>query len=158
MSSGLMSRMYFDVPVTYERYPPVPCWMPFGFAVVPLVYMRNSGAVASIGTGSTILLRGVDRLIGFLFVIDQLSASPVAVHRDEDFAAGVADALAAGRAAESAEHDRVDDAEPRACEHRDRELGNQRHVDRHAIPRFESAEIAQQRGELVHAVVQLEIR
>ena len=30
------------------------CWQPLGLPVLPLVYMRNSGASASMGTGSTI--------------------------------------------------------------------------------------------------------
>ena len=30
------------------------CWQPFGRPVVPLVYIRNSGASAGIDTGSTV--------------------------------------------------------------------------------------------------------
>jgi YCII-related domain-containing protein len=48
-----MSWYYFDVPVTYARYPPVLCWQPLGRRVVPLVYMRNSGASAGMDTAST---------------------------------------------------------------------------------------------------------
>ena len=33
------------------------CWAPFGRPVVPLVYMRNSGASAGMDTGSTIWRR-----------------------------------------------------------------------------------------------------
>src|SRR6478736_163281 len=47
--------MYFVVPATYERYPPVPCWQPLGRPVVPLVYIRKSGASEGMGTGSTVL-------------------------------------------------------------------------------------------------------
>src|SRR5712691_9775999 len=36
-------------------YPPVLCTQPLGRAVVPLVYMRNSGASAGMDTGSTVL-------------------------------------------------------------------------------------------------------
>src|SRR5258707_2521554 len=46
--------MNLEVPATYERYPPVPCWQPFGRPVVPLVYIRKSGASEGIGTGETI--------------------------------------------------------------------------------------------------------
>src|SRR5580704_4643758 len=54
--------MYLEVPVTYERYPPVRCWQPLGFPVLPLVYMRNSGASASMGTGGTILPANLGRI------------------------------------------------------------------------------------------------
>ena len=33
------------------------CWQPFGRPVVPLVYIRNSGASAGMDTGSTVLPR-----------------------------------------------------------------------------------------------------
>ena len=42
------------MPITYARYPPVECWQPFGRPVVPLVYIKNSGASAGMDTGSTV--------------------------------------------------------------------------------------------------------
>src|SRR5581483_1085198 len=73
-------------------------------------------------------------------------------------AAGIGDTLPAGHAGESAEDDGMDDAETRAGEHRDRKLGDERHVNRDAVSRLQPAEIAQQRGDFVHAVIQLLIR
>jgi hypothetical protein len=51
----------------------------------------------------TFLLGGRDGLIDFLLMVNQLTTSVIAVHRDENAAAGIGDALPAGRAAESAE-------------------------------------------------------
>src|SRR2546425_2650134 len=51
-SSSRRSKTYFVVVATPTRYPPVECWIPFGLPVVPEVYKRKSGSVASIGSGS----------------------------------------------------------------------------------------------------------
>src|SRR5947209_10971684 len=51
-SSAFRSKTYFIVVATPTRYPPVECWIPFGFPVVPDVYRRNSGSVASIASSS----------------------------------------------------------------------------------------------------------
>ena len=48
------------------------CWQPFGRPVVPLVYIKNSGASAGIDTGSTVLPRVfgyLGLLLGATFVI-----------------------------------------------------------------------------------------
>src|SRR5229473_6635813 len=45
----------------------------------------------------------------------------------------------------------VNDAEPGAREHRDRKLGHHRHVQRHSVAFLQTAEVSQQRGDLVHA-------
>src|SRR5439155_12306683 len=50
-----MSRIHFDVAVTYARYPAIPCWAPLGLPVVPLEYIRNRGASDGRATGSTFL-------------------------------------------------------------------------------------------------------
>src|SRR5207249_4452715 len=51
-SSSFRSKTYFIVVATPTRYPPVECWMPFGFPVVPDVYRMKSGSVAFIASGS----------------------------------------------------------------------------------------------------------
>ena len=48
----------------------------------------------------------------------------------------------------------MDDAEPRTGEHGDRQLRHHRHVQRDPVARFQPAEFAQQRGELVHADIE----
>ena len=98
---------------------------------------------------------GIDRDVGAGFVIDPLAVAMVAVGINQNAAAGIGRAQSAGFAAESAEDDRVNHAEPRAREHRDRQLGNHRHVNRDAIAGFQSGEIAQHRGGFVHAAIQL---
>ncbi len=47
------------------------------------------------------------------------------------------------------------DAQPRAGEHRDRQLRNHRHVNRDAVAGLQPAEVAQHRRDLVHPRVQL---
>src|SRR6266699_6093222 len=55
-----------------------------------------------------------DRLVGLDLVVGKLAGAVVAVHRDQDAAAGVGDPVAAGGAAEPAENLRVNDPEPGA--------------------------------------------
>src|SRR5947199_7280443 len=50
-----MSRIHLDVPVTYAKYPAMPCCAPLGLPVVPLEYIRNRGPSDGRGTGSTVL-------------------------------------------------------------------------------------------------------
>ena len=69
-----------------------------------------------------------DRLVGLYLVIGQLPGPVVAVHGDQDPAAGVGDPVPASGAAEPAEHLRVNDAQPGAGQHGDRQLGHHRHV------------------------------
>ena len=45
------------------------CWQPFGRPVVPLVYIRNSGASAGMDTGST-----TPRVVGQQFVDEEVPA------------------------------------------------------------------------------------
>src|SRR5216684_364876 len=52
-----MSRIHLEVAVTYDRYPAMPCCAPLGLPVVPLEYIRNSGASDGRATGSTFLPR-----------------------------------------------------------------------------------------------------
>ena len=96
-------------------------------------------------------------LVGLHLVVDEIAAAVVAVHRDQHPAARVGDPGAAGIAAEAAEDLRVDDAKPGAGEHRHRQLGDHRHVQRHPVTRLEPAEVPQQRRELVHPVVEVAV-
>ncbi len=67
----------------------------------------------------------------------------------------VDDAVGAGLAAEPAEHLAVNDPEPGAGEHRDRQFGDHRHVQGRAVARLQPAEIFEQRGEFVHPNIEL---
>ncbi len=58
---------------------------------------------------------------------------------------------------ETAEHDRMDRADPRAGEHRDRRLGHHRHVDDHPVAVLHSLS-AQGAGEACDLVAQLAVR
>src|SRR5208337_4684179 len=97
------------------------------------------------------LRRDVDRHVGIRLVVEQSAVAVVAIHRDNDVALGVGDPIAAGVARKAAEHDRVDDPQPGAREHGDRQLRDHRHVDGDPVPRLEAREVTQQRGKLVDA-------
>src|SRR6185312_16277536 len=64
-----------------------------------------------------LLASGLDRLVRLDLVVEQVAAAVVAVHGDEDLAARVGDAAAAGAAAEPGEHLGVHDAQPGAGQH-----------------------------------------
>src|SRR6266446_3077366 len=97
---------------------------------------------------------GANGDIGAGFVVDPLAVAVVAVGIDEDAAAGISGAKAAGFPAESAEDDGVDDAEPRASEHGDGQLGNHGHVDGDAVAGLEAGEIAEHGSDFVDALVE----
>jgi hypothetical protein len=99
--------------------------------------------------------RHVEGLVGLDLVIGYLAGPVIAVQGDQDAAARVGDAAPAGGAAEAAEYLRMDDAQPRAGEHGDRQFGDHGHVQRHSIAGLKTSEVAQQRGELVHLAEQL---
>jgi hypothetical protein len=102
-----------------------------------------------------LLARRRDRLVGLGLVVDQLAVAVVAVDRHQDVALRVGDPAAAGRTAEPAEHLGVDHAEAGAREHRHRQLGEHRQVERHAVAGFDAGKLRQERGELVHPVVEV---
>jgi hypothetical protein len=104
-----------------------------------------------------LLAGGLHRLVGLDLVIGQLAAAVVAVHGDQEPARGVGNPVPAGGAAEPAEHLRVDDAQPGASQHRDRQLRDHRHVQRHPVTCLQAQRIAQQRRELIHLPVQLRV-
>jgi hypothetical protein len=89
------------------------------------------------------------RLVGLDLMVRQLAATVVAVHGDQDAAAGVGDPVPAGGAAEPAEHLRVNDAQPGAGQHGDSQLGHHRHMQRHPVADLQPQRVAQHRRELV---------
>src|SRR5260221_8740087 len=101
-----------------------------------------------------LLCRFVKGDVSFLFVIQQLAAAAISVHRDQHTALGIDDAIRHGLAAEPTEDLRVNDAEPRAGEHSDWKLWHHWHVERHSLALLQTAELSQQRGHLVYANVE----
>jgi len=91
-------------------------------------------------------------------VVEQVAAAVVAVHRDQDVAAGVGDPVSGRGAGEAGEHLRVDDAQAGAGQHGDRQFRDHGHVQRHPVACLEPREIAQQGGELVDPDVKLPVR
>src|SRR2546430_10644665 len=100
------------------------------------------------------VFRRPHRDVGVRLVIDERAIAPVAVHRNQHTAPRVLHARAACLTAEAAEDLRVDDAESRTRQHRDRQLRDHRHVKGDAVSRLES-QAAQQRGHFVDAAVEL---
>ncbi len=84
---------------------------------------------------STLLTEGalLERLIDVLLERRPLPAAPSAVGGDTDLRFGIVDPIGQRLRREAAEHHRMDRADPRAREHRDRRLGHHRHVDRDAV-------------------------
>ena len=76
------------------------------------------------------------------FQRNDFAAAIAAVGGDQDFRFRVGDAVDQRRGAEAAEDHRMHRADARAGEHGDRQLGNHRHVDRHAIARPDAELIA----------------
>ena len=98
-----------------------------------------------------------ERLVDRLLERQHLAAPPAAVGRDLQLGAGVAVALGDRLGREAGEDHRVDRADPRTGQHRDRQLRHHRHVDRHAVARLD-AEVLEHVRELAHFAVQLGIR
>ena len=86
-----------------------------------------------------------------------LAATPAAVRGNDEFAPRVVDAIDQRLAREAAEHDRVRRADTRAGEHRDRQFGNQRHVQSDAVAALNAGAFEHVR-ELAHFGVELLIR
>ena len=83
-----------------------------------------------------------------------LAAAEAAVGGDHQLRPGVVDAVAQRLGGEAAEDDAVGRADPRAGQHRHGQLGNHRHVERHAVA-LRDAEALQHVGELADLPVQL---
>ena len=75
----------------------------------------------------------LQRVIDILLELDNLPATPSAVGGDTDFRFGVVDPIGQRLRREAAEDHRMNRADSRARQHRDRRLRHQRHVDRDAV-------------------------
>jgi hypothetical protein len=104
-------------------------------AAVPTPHQHPVNLVAE-------LSRLRQRLLGLGLVVEELAVTVVAVHRDEDVASGVSDALAARCTAESPEDLGMDDAESGAREHRDGQLEDHRQVEGHPVAGLHPAEVS----------------
>ena len=98
-----------------------------------------------------------ERLVGVPLERHERTAAIAAVGRDEQLRLRVVDAIAQRFGRESAEHHRVNRADARAGEHRDRHFGHERHVDRHSIASLD-AELLQNVRELLDFDVQVPVR
>src|SRR5256885_16087781 len=78
-------------------------------------------------------LRGGHSQVGLLFVVGHRAAAIVAINGDQDLASGISSAHAARFSAESAKNHGMDYTQPRAGQHRDRQLGDHRHMDRDTV-------------------------
>ena len=95
----------------------------------------------------------LDRLVALLLVVQELAPPVVAVHRDQEATLRVVDPRRQRVRGKAPEDDRVGRADPRAGEHRDRELGHHREVDRDDVV-LPHAEPPQHRRPLVHLPVE----
>ena len=100
--------------------------------------------------------RACQRLVGHLLERHDLAAAIAAVGGDEQPCLRVVDAIAQRLGAEAAEDDAVDGADAGAGEHRDRQLGHERHVERDAIALLD-AERLQDVGELADLAMEIEV-
>ena len=96
--------------------------------------MYRHGGVAALDDDDVLdRRRPFERLVGDLLERHDLAAAVAAVSRDEQLRLLVVDAVAKRFGAEAAEHDAVDGANPGAGEHRNRQLRDERHVERDAV-------------------------
>ena len=98
-----------------------------------------------------------ERLVDERRVVDYLAAARAGVGGHDQRRGCVVDARRETRRRKTAEHDRVNRAEPRAGEHRKHRLGDHRQVDQHAVAPLD-AERAHDRGHPVDFGVQLGVR
>ena len=88
-------------------------------------------------------------------MIHPLTVAPITVGVNQHAAAGIGSAQTASLAAESAENDGMHDAQARAGQHGDGQLGNHGHVNGDAVAGFQSRKVTQKSRGFVHAPVQL---
>ncbi len=98
----------------------------------------------------------LQRVVGHLLERNDSAAPVAAVGGDEQLCLRVVDPIAQRLGREAAEHDRVHRADAGAREHRDGELGDERHVERHAIA-LADAERLQHVRELADLPVEIEV-
>ena len=102
----------------------------------------------------TVFFRMLDGDVRVLLVVEEGAAAVVGIRGDQHAAARVDDAVGAGRAAESAEHLGVDDAQAGAGQHGDGQLGNHGHVQGHPVTAFQAGKVFEQGGEFIHPHIQ----
>ena len=73
--------------------------------------------------------RALERLIDVALEVNLRAATPSGVGGDDQLRFGVVDTIGERLGGKSSEHHRMNRADARASEHRDRGLGNQRHID-----------------------------
>ena len=95
-----------------------------------------------------------DRLVEQRLVGDHLAGAAAGVGADDHFRLGVVDPARQADAGEAAEHHRMDRTDAGAGEHRERRLGDHRHVDQDPVP-LGHAELDQDRGHALHLGMQL---
>ncbi len=98
-----------------------------------------------------------DRLVDQMLVRDGLAAAHAGVRGHHQLRLRVVDARREARRGETAEDDRMDRADARAREHRERGLGDHRHVDQHPVAAAHALRL-EHRGEAVHLGRELAIR
>ena len=99
---------------------------------------------------------GVDRerLVGVLLEPDLLAAPVAAVGGDQDLGPAVVDPAGQRLGREATEDDRVRRPDPGAGEHRDRQLGDHRHVDRDPVAGLD-AELLERVGRLADLALEV---
>ncbi|CAG7021618.1 hypothetical protein PICSAR164_03822 [Mycobacterium avium subsp. paratuberculosis] len=97
-----------------------------------------------------------DRLVGGVLERRGLAAAELPVAGDQQLGCRVGDAGLQRLGGEAGEHHAVHDAQPRAGQHRDHRLGDQRQIDGDAVA-GDQTEIGQRVGGLAHLRVQLGI-
>ena len=97
---------------------------------------RRVGAVYG-GASESQQRRMLDRGVDARLERNDRAPAPAAVGRHDELRLRVVHAVAHRLGRESAEHDRVRGADARTCEHRDRELGHERHVEADAVARLD---------------------
>ena len=98
--------------------------------------------------------RGFERVVDRRLERRGLAAAPAAVGGDDELGLRVVDPAAQRLGREAAEDHRVRRADPGAGQHRDRQLGDHRHVDRDAIAGLD-AELEQRIGGLAHLALEV---
>ncbi len=101
--------------------------------------------------------RSCHRFVSHLLQLHDAAAAKAAVRGDEQAALRVVDAIAQRFGAEAAKHHAMNGADARAGQHRNRQLGHERHVDRDAVAFFRAQRLENVR-KLRHVALQIEVR
>src|SRR6266581_4197407 len=134
----------------------MPCCAPLGLPVVPLEYIKKSGASDGRATGST-LLPLCSLSMSFTKKSRPATIGVLAEYfpgyrcHTSTLSTSCPNSCAARLAAEAAEDLRVDDSQARTGQHGDRQLRDHRHVKGDAVSRLES-QAAKHGGHFIDAV------